>query len=179
MPLNSLDSFVAQIRSDWGPLTSPLVAKTRQRLAELSLAQPDEEWLRDLQEKRPAAHELHRDVRGFMLLAHAESQGLYRAPHDHGRAWVVYAVQSGRLEVGTYARQTDGSGRESLVRRDTTVLLPGETRAYLAGDIHDTRCIDDALLFRFTERDLRHEDRVERRVTRFVELDGDWVASQS
>jgi hypothetical protein len=42
---------------------------------------------------------------------------------------------------------------------------------------HDTRCLtDDALVFRFTERDLRHEDQVERRVTRFVERDGGWFA---
>ena len=86
-------------------------------------------------------------------------------------------MQSGALEVGTYARVTDPSGRVRLVRRDTHVLRPGEARAYLPGDIHDTRCLSDtALLFRFTERDLRHEDQVEHRLTRFVECDGEWTA---
>ena len=37
---------------------------------------------------------------------------------------------------------------------------------YLPGDIHDTRCVTGpALLFRFTERDLKREDKEERRVT--------------
>jgi hypothetical protein len=35
------------------------------------------------------------------------------------------------------------------------------------------------LLFRFTERDLRHEDQVERKLTRFVERDGHWTVPQA
>ena len=105
-----------------------------------------------------------------------EQMGLYRPPHDHGRAWVVYAVQSGALEIGTYAGVADGDGHR-LVRRDTSLLRPGEARAYLPGDIHDTHCVtEDALVLRFTERDLRHEDQVERMVTRFVDQDGEWFA---
>lgn len=93
-----------------------------------------------------------------------------------GGAWVVYAVQSGELEVGTYARITDPDGAVRLVRRDTAMLRPGEARAYLPGDIHDTCCrSESALLLRFTERDLRHEDRVEHRVTRYVRAGGQWV----
>ncbi|MBK7559914.1 MAG: hypothetical protein IPI54_17630 [Chitinophagaceae bacterium] len=101
-----------------------------------------------------------------MLLAHTEQRDLYRPPHDHGRAWVVYGVQSGELEVATYAKLLDAAGKVHLVRRDMHVLRPGEARAYLPGDIHDTRCLSEtALLFRFTERDLRHEDRVEQKLT--------------
>jgi hypothetical protein len=111
-----------------------------------------------------------------MMLAHSEQMGLYRPPHDHGRAWVVYAVQSGALEIGSYARVDDPAGQR-LVRRDTVVLRPGEARAYLPGDIHDTHCLtENALVFRFTERDLRHEDQVEQKVTRFVERAGAWFA---
>jgi hypothetical protein len=111
-----------------------------------------------------------------MLIAHTEQQGLYRPPHDHGRAWVVYGVQSGELEVGTYAKVSDAQGNVRLVRRDMHVLRPGEARAYLPGDIHDTRCLSEtALLFRFTERDLRHEDQVEHKLTRFVARDGEWA----
>src|SRR5687768_6904913 len=111
-----------------------------------------------------------------MLLAHNEHEGLYRPPHDHGRAWVVYAVQSGELEIRTYAKVSSLDGEERLVLRDSTIVRPGESRAYLPGDIHDTTCLTSrALLFRFTERDLRHEDQVERKLTRFVERDGYWT----
>jgi hypothetical protein len=173
----SLERFVAGVRSDWGPISTDLVARCRQHLADLTLADPAETWLAILNSERPASHMLHRDPKhGFMLLAHAEQQGLYRPPHDHGRAWVLYAVQSGELEVGTYTRVSDEDGRVRLVRREMHVLRPGEARAYLPGDIHDTRCISDsALLFRFTERDLRHEDQVEHKLTRFVARDGVWT----
>ncbi|MBV9931155.1 MAG: hypothetical protein JO013_09445 [Alphaproteobacteria bacterium] len=146
----------------------------------LSLSDPGEDWLARLLAEGPATRELHRDpMHGFMLLAHTELEGLYRPPHDHGRAWVVYGVQSGELEVGTYARVAGEDG-ERLVRRGTIVLRRGEARAYLPGDVHDTRCrTERALVFRFTERDLRREDQVERKVTRFVERDGQWFAPQA
>lgn len=178
MNANALGRFGAAVRSDWGPISSGLVAKCRQHLAELTLADPEQDWLAGLLVERPSARELLRDrAAGFMLLAHAERGGLYRPPHDHGRAWVLYGVQSGELEVCTYGKVEDEHGRVRLVRRDMHVLRPGEARAYLPGDIHDTRCLsDEALLFRFTERDLRHEDQVERKLTRFVALDGEWTS---
>jgi hypothetical protein len=174
MTQSSLDRFVAAVRAGWGPISTTLVAECRRRLDDLTLSSEAEAWLASLLAERPATRELHREPDSFMLLAHAEQQGLYRPPHDHGRAWVLYAVRSGELEVGTYVRVADPRG-ERLVRRETIVLRPGEARAYLPGDVHDTRCLtESALVFRFTERDLRHEDQVERRVTRFVERDGEW-----
>ncbi len=175
---SSLDQFIAEVRGDWGPLNSVLVQRCRAGLAALMLADPREAWLAALLAERPASRELYRDpAHGFLLLAHAEPGGLYRPPHDHGRSWVVYGVQSGTLEVVTYAKATDSQGNERLVARDSGLLRPGEARAYLPGDIHDTRCLGvGALLFRFTERDLGHEDRVERRMTRYVERQGEWWA---
>jgi hypothetical protein len=177
MTQNSLDLFVSAVRADWGPISTELVARCRRHLDVLTLANPAEDWLARLLAERPATRELHRDTRnGFMFLAHTEQMGLYRPPHDHGRAWVVYGVQSGALEIGTYAKVAGPEGHR-LVRRDANVLLPGEARAYLPGDIHDTRCLtENALVFRFTERDLRREDRVERMVTRFVDQGGEWIA---
>lgn len=175
---NSLDRFVDDVRADWGPISTELVARCRRHLDALTAAPEAEDWLARLIAERPATRELHRDPEGFMLLAHAERMGLYRPPHDHGRAWVVYAVQSGELEVATYAKVADADGLR-LVRRGTSLLRPGEARAYLPGDIHDTRCVtQDALVLRFTERDLRHEDQVERRLTRFVDRGGEWYAPQ-
>ena len=180
MTANSLDSFTAAIRSVWGPISSELVATCRGRLEELMRADPAEDWLAALLAERPASRELYRDpAGGFMLLAHNENEGLYRPPHDHGRAWVVYGVQSGELEIRTYANVQSPSGEPRLVLRDSSLLRPGEARAYLPGDIHDTRCVTaSALLFRFTERDLRREDQVERKLTRFVERGGYWTVPQ-
>ena len=177
MACNSLDAFTAAIRAAWTPISSELVATCRDRLEALIRADRSEAWLARLLAERPASRELYRDpAQGFMLLAHNENEGLYRPPHDHGRAWVVYAVQSGELQIGTYAKVAGPDGEARLVLREKSILRAGEARAYLPGDIHDTRCLtDSALLFRFTERDLRHEDQVERKLTRFVERDGNWT----
>lgn len=181
MTSDSLDSFVTAIRAAWGPISSELVSTCRQGLETLVRADPAEAWLAALLAERPASRELHRDpTSGFMLLAHNENEGLYRPPHDHGRAWVVYGIQSGELEIRTYAKVAGPSGEPRLVLRDTGVLKPGEARAYLPGDIHDTRCLTgSAMLFRFTERDLRREDQVERKLTRFVEKGGHWTVPQA
>lgn len=177
MTRDTLQTFIAEVRSIWGPLTSDLVAGCRDRLEMLAAASPREPWLADLHLTAPANHELHRDPdHGFVLLAHTETAGLFRPPHDHGRAWVVYGLQRGEIEMGTYGRVEDLDGRVRLVQRDSTILRAGQAMAYLPGDIHDTRCLSDtALLFRFTERDLRIEDRVERRLTRYEDLGGVWT----
>jgi hypothetical protein len=176
---SKLDAFVAAVRADWGPISTELVARCRGHLDDLTLAAESEDWLASLHAERPATRELHREPsNGFMLLAHSEQQALYRPPHDHGRAWVVYGVQSGELEIGSYVKVPDPEGHR-LVRRDRIVLRPGEARVYLPGDIHDTYCLtENALVFRFTERDLRREDQVERQVTRFVQSRGEWFAPQ-
>ena len=174
---DTLQTFVVAVRGLWGPLTSDLVAGCRGQLEMLTAASPREPWLAALHGAAPANHELYRDPdHGFALLAHTESAGLFRPPHDHGRAWVVYALQRGEIEMRTYGRLEDPDGRARLVQRDSTILRAGQALAYLPGDIHDTRCLSDtALLFRFTERDLRIEDRVERRLTRYVERGGAWA----
>jgi hypothetical protein len=179
MAKTALETFVANVRGAWSPISSHLVQQTQDWMNRLTSADEREGWLASLLSERPATRELHRDpVHGFMLLAHSEQADLYRPPHDHGRAWVCYAVQSGELEIGTYARVPWGDGSR-LVRRETHILRPGHARLYLPGDIHDTRCLTEkALVFRFTERDLRHEDQVEHKLTRFVEQDGDWVSPQ-
>jgi hypothetical protein len=169
MTNSALETFIADVRSAWGPLASPVVAACRRSLAQLTLTSEREPWLASLHADRPEGRELHRDPEhGFVLLAHVERAGLYRPPHDHGRGWVVYAVQQGEIEVRTFARIEEPDGAVRLVQRDSTILRPGIALAYLPGDIHDTRCLTEtALEFRFTERDLKIEDRVEHRVTRY------------
>lgn len=178
MTPTSLDSFVSAASSAWTTGESERVGICRAALVKLAGANESEPWLAELLAEKPASRELHRHpAHGFVLLAHAENEGLYRPPHDHGGAWVVYAVQSGELEVGTYNKFVGPNGDVTLVEEGRRVLRPGEARAYLPGEVHDTRCISStALLFRFTERDLRHEDQVERKVTRFIDRGGQWTA---
>lgn len=174
--MNSLERFIAGARSVWGPLSTEVVAGCRQHLEELLQAPASEEWLRSLHQGAPLHQELYRDQKhGFVLLAHTEQAGLYRPPHDHGRGWVIYALQQGEMEMGTYARVEDPDGNVRLVQREVRRVHPGQVQVYLPGDIHDTRCIaGPALLFRFTERDLQKEDREEHRVTRYFQRDGIW-----
>lgn len=177
MASHTLETSMEGIQSIWGALSDELVAACRRRLEDLLRAPATEEWLAALHREAPANKELYRDpTHGFMLLAHTEYAGLYRPPHDHGRGWVIYAMQSGEIEMRTYARVGDPNGSVRLVSRDSTLLRPGQVQVYLPGDIHDTRCMSaSALLFRFTERDLKKEDKEEHRVTRFVERDGVWT----
>jgi hypothetical protein len=111
-----------------------------------------------------------------VLLAHTEAEGRYRPPHDHGRSWVIYGVQHGEMEMGTYASLDNPDGLQHLVKRDVTRVRPGDVQVYLPGDVHDTRCISGpALQFRFTERDLHHETQI----TRYVEQHGNWIPGPS
>lgn len=181
MTKNSLETFIEGVSSVWGPLNSELVAACRQHLRKLVMASDSEEWLAALHREAPPYKELLRHpAHGFTLLAHTEPDGLYRPPHDHGRAWVIYAVQRGEIEMGTYARIEDQNGGVKLVKRNSTLVRAGQVQVYLPGDIHDTRCLSGpALLFRFTERDLKKEDKEEHRVTRYVEREGRWTVKES
>lgn len=172
---NALHTFVERTRSTWGPLSTELVARTRGALEELAKTPATEPWLDELHREAPASRELYRDAdHGFVLLAHTENEGLYRAPHDHGRGWVLYALERGEIAMTTYARVETEEGPQ-LVKRDERVMRPGEARVFLPGDIHDTRCVSGpALLFRFTDRDLKIED-AERRLQRYVERAGRWT----
>lgn len=181
MARNTLDTSIDGIRSVWGPLSTGVVAGCRTHLENLLEAPATEAWLSALRREGPANKELYRDPEmGFVLLAHTEHAGLYRPPHDHGRGWVIYAIQQGEIEMGTYARIEDDDGRIRLVKRNSTLVRPGQVQVYLPGDIHDTRCIiGPALLFRFTERDLKKEDKEAHRVTRYVDLDGNWTVGSA
>jgi hypothetical protein len=177
MSRNTLETSMQGIQSAWGPLSTEVVAACRGHLEGLLKAPATEDWLAALHREAPANQELYRDpTQGFVMLAHTEHAGLYRPPHDHGRGWVIYAMQQGEIEMGTYARVVDSNGRVRLVKRGSTLVQPGQVQVYLPGDIHDTRCVSGpALLYRFTSRDLKKEDQEEHQVTRYVERDGVWT----
>lgn len=169
MTNNSLETFIDGVRSAWGPLTTEIVARSRRLLEDLARAPETDPWLAALLRDAPEDRELYRDPEhGFLLLTHVEREGRYRVPHDHGRGWVIYAVQHGEMEMGSYARVIDANGAMSLVQRDVSRVRAGECRVYLPGDIHDTRCVSsDVRMYRFTSCDLKVEDR-EGRMTRYV-----------
>lgn len=178
MTPDTLVTSMAAISAAWGPLNSELVDLARRQIEALTKASPEEPWLASLHRDRPSNRELYRDPQhGFVLLAHFEPPALYRPPHDHGRSWVIYAVQQGEIEMGTYDRINGADGAEHLADRQATLLRPGCASVYLPGDVHDTLCVaGPALLFRFTERDLKHEDLTEHRITRFRQQNGRWSA---
>ena len=177
MVANSLEAWSRAVRSSWGPLSTAVVEEGRCHLERLVTASTSEAWLAELLGERPASRELYRDPdHGFLLLAYGEDTEVYRAPHDHGQSWVVYAVQQGEMEMGTYARLEMADGRHRLVKRNTVRLAAGEAQVYLPGDIHDTLCVrGPALIFRFTERDLKIEKQQGRMIT-YAQRDGVWLS---
>jgi predicted metal-dependent enzyme (double-stranded beta helix superfamily) len=177
---NSLETFIAGVKSVWGPPTTEMVTRCRTLLAELTQTPITEEWLSELYVNPPDDELLYRDPEhDFLLLTYAEREGRYRVPHDHGAGWVLYAVQQGEMEMGTYGRVTDPNGKIRLVQRDVQRVRAGECMLYLPGDIHDTRCIStSALLFRFTSCDLKRESK-EGRMTRYVQQDGVWIPGRT
>lgn len=178
MAQDMLDLAMAAIHARWAAPTAEQVKASLAQIEALATASPDEPWLADLRRDQPASRELYRDpIHGFVLMAHFERAALYRPPHDHGRSWVIYAVQQGESEMGRYGRVTGPAGETRLVKRSATLVKPGQAQIYLPGDIHDTLCVTGpALLLRLTELDLKIEDLVERQVTRYVRRDGFWSA---
>jgi hypothetical protein len=93
---------------------------------------------------------------------YTEKRGQYRRPHNHGDAWVVYTVESGVMEMGTYELKQGVPVLLEMVR-----LTSGESKTYLKGEIHDTRCLSEvATIKRITSLDLAVEEK-EGRMQRF------------
>lgn len=164
MKSSSLSKFIADIQAIWGPLNSDLVLKSQALLEKLVDAPASEEWLQELQYEFEGLRELYRDpTHGFILLAHWEKKDLYRYPHDHGNGWVIYSVLSGEMEMGAFARVQNKDESFNIVLREKYRVQSGQSRVYLPGDIHDTRCISDkVLMLRLTSLDLKEEQRAGR-----------------
>lgn len=164
MEQNSLTKFIESMRKIWGPLDSDLVLKSQILLEELIKASVSESWLQELQHDFEGSRELYRDpTHGFVLLAHREKKDLYRVPHDHGDGWVIYSVYFGEMEMGAFARIQGANDGFKIVRREKYRVHAGESRVYLPGDIHETKCISDSvLMLRLTSLDVKEEQRAGR-----------------
>lgn len=161
---NSLTQFIEGLRKIWGSLDSNLVSQSQALLEKLIRAPVSESWLQELQSDFEGGRELYRDpTHGFVLLAYRERKGLYRIPHDHGNGWVIYSVQNGEMEMGTYSLVQSKSDDFKIVLREKYRVLAGESRVYLPGDIHDTKCVSDSvLIIRLASVDLKEEQRMGR-----------------
>lgn len=96
---------------------------------------------------------------GFILLAYSEVQGTYRIPHNHGDAWVVYAVVDGQVEMKNYFKVARSGMEPRVILKSRETLRKEDTRIYYPGEIHDTLCVsENALILRFTSCDLREEE---------------------
>lgn len=169
MTETTLDRVTKAIHEHWNGLTSDTVTRTRELLKELTLAPDDEPWLAEIHAEKPETVELYADAdRGYILLAHTETRGLYRVPHNHGAGWVFYAVQHGENRMSTYKQTTRPDGTAHLVSRGSHDLRKGDCEVFLPGDIHDTECLTDYLVqFRLTSSDFKQE-KTSGRMVQFV-----------
>ena len=65
-------------------------------------------------------------------------------PHDHGAAWVVYAVYRGEMEQYRYGWEYDDDARNPrLVERAVFTQEPGDVLFLLPGEIHRTNLVGE------------------------------------
>ncbi|MEC7277634.1 MAG: hypothetical protein VXV96_15040 [Bdellovibrionota bacterium] len=159
MNKSSLDVFIKEISDIWGPLSSELVLKSKELIQKLISESEGEEWLLKILEESREIKTLYKDPKhGFLLLAQFEGQGLYRVPHNHGSGWVIYGVHSGEMEMGSFTQIVRPNGDLDLIKKESYSISSGSCKAYLPGDIHDTRCISaKTLMFRLTSTDFKEE----------------------
>jgi hypothetical protein len=157
---DALETFSSSLSGPPAALSSARVEQVQKAITQLLATPKEAPWRAALHRDAPEHRTLLHDAAlGWLLRAHTEATDRYRPPHDHGRGWVVYAVERGLLRMNTYARLHDRAGQAVLVRRESVLLRPGDVRAFLPGDIHDTECIEGPLtLLRWTSRDLEQEE---------------------
>lgn len=161
---NKIKAAITEIQRYWKNPTMDSVLGIQAAVSSLANDQEVQTQLKNQVDENPSGLELHRDVEnGFILLAYTENQGLYRIPHDHGAAWVIYAVISGTMEMGSYFKFTLPNDEYSLILKKREELSTGNTSTYFPGEIHDTLCLSKkAVILRLTSLDLKSEERLGR-----------------
>lgn len=159
-----IEKAVFELQNAWKNLTMESVDKIKTTMQ--TLANDQELIPQLLRETRnlPGGLELYRDkAEEFVLLTYSESQGTYRAPHNHGSAWVIYAVVAGDVEMGNYFEASSSYRPNHLILKNREILPAGNIRIYLPGEIHDTRCISETTtILRLTSLNLKEEERAGR-----------------
>lgn len=159
-----IKNAISVIQALWPNITSTSIQPIALEVGAMSRDPDIQKYLKDVTRVAPHAIELHRNPQyGFVLLAYAETKGTYRAPHNHGDAWVVYAVVSGDIEMKSYSHSPAEDGADRLHMQSRELLSPGDVRVYLKGEIHDTRSLSgSAVVLRLTSTDLREEEKAGR-----------------
>jgi hypothetical protein len=162
---NSLERYIAEVRSAWGDGKDPQLPFKVKALMEKLFAStsPDDAWMAEIIRDGSPSRELYRDPDyGFIQMGHVHKQGHGNLPHDHGPCWVVYGSFSGITEITKYRRTDDGSkpGSATLEKERLDRLSAGVVQPYLPGDIHSTNTVQGpGVVFRFLSYDL---DKIER-----------------
>jgi len=167
-----IETAVSDIQKSWEDLSINSIESIRSTVAAMSGDSDIQSYLIVATKDLPKGIELHRDQsEGFILLAYPEVKATYRAPHNHGNAWVIYAVVAGEVEMGSYINSPRISGAERLILKSRETLKTGDTRIYFPGEIHDTFCkSENAVVLRLTSVDLREEEKAGR-MNRFQPLE--------
>lgn len=168
MSETTLDATIDELYEIWDLPSEPTPKRCHELMERLAASDTSEPWLADFWSDDVEGRELYRSpTHGFLLLMHRKRRGDYVPPHDHGKGWVVYAVQSGAMTLWRYDRRAEGE----VERREEETLHGGECRVYLQGDIHDTLCTSDAVLLRLTSCDVFLE-RAEGRMVTYTNVGG-------
>jgi hypothetical protein len=162
---NTLNRYIAEIRSIWGDGNDPQLPFKVAALMEnlFTSTGPEDPWMAELIREGKPSRELWRDPDcGFIQMGHVHKQGHGNLPHDHGPCWVVYGSYSGVTEITKYKRTDDGSqpGVATLEKERLDRLSPGVVKPYLRGDIHSTNAVQGpSVVFRFLSYDLEKIER--------------------
>lgn len=159
-----IETAISKIEANWKNLEMQSILNMKLVLQDLSLSQDLLAQLKTELKVSANGIELYRhNSQGFVLLAYSEAEGTYRIPHNHGDAWVIYAVAYGEVEMGNYFRMAQAHSEHRLILKNRERLIAGDTRLYLPGEIHDTKCISpNAVILRLTSNDLKEEERLGR-----------------
>lgn len=150
---NKIKEISARLKQSWESMDSNVFNEVEAMVGELALSGFD----KDL-DYASTGIKLYRDELGFIFYAYSEINGTYRVPHNHGDAWVIYAVVEGAVEMGTYVNWIQPNNESQLILKDKRILNRGDAKIYYPGDIHDTRCLSkEAQILRFTSCDLQVE----------------------
>lgn len=158
---NELNSFIAEAKDAWKTTSIETLLKARSLLEDLAKNEVIQKALQEKASSLLKGSELYKDEEyGFLLFAYSETKGTYRIPHNHGNAWVVYAVVSGVVEMGNYINLVEASGLSKLVLKNSDNLSAGDCRIYYPGEIHDTKSVsENTIILRLTSCDLKEEER--------------------
>lgn len=149
-----LETFVADAREAFETTTDAREQAEAVTDAAEELVSADG-WMEELMkfDGRRARAELHLDeeyghpepkfvVKGSVT--HPDESPGGSIPHDHGAAWVVYAVYRGKMEQYRYGWEYDDDARNpQLTERAKFLQEPGDALFLLPGEIHRTNIVSD------------------------------------